>query len=272
VTDTTTQATPFDRPAGASPTQAAMPLSRLVRAYLVEAKYETIRLLREPSFAVTFLVLPLIFYLFFGVALIDLRGVPKMAAGLFLNWSVIAVAGPGLFGFGMVLASERDQGLLTLKRALPAPPAAYLLAKMVMAMFFAGLIMVTLSAAAFLFGHVRLATGSFLGVVGVNMFGALPFCAIGLFIGVRVHGKSAPAFVNLVYLPSMFLAQMFFPLPPSIRGFRFISPLYYLRTIAYDVAGITPHDPTTMFAHVGVLTGLTILLIAGSVRRLARVG
>lgn len=266
----TTEAVPLERVLdSASP--AGMPFPRLIRAYLVEAKYETIRLLREPSFAVTFLVLPLIFYLFFGVALIDLRGVPKMAAGLFVNWSVIAVAGPGLFGFGMVLASERDQGLLTLKRALPAPPAAYLLAKMIMAMCFAGMIMGLLSVAAYVFGHVRLSTGGFLGLIGVNMLGALPFCAIGLFIGVRVRGKSAPAFVNLVYLPSMFLAQMFFPLPESIRGFRFVSPLYYLRSIAYDVAGITPNDSTTLL-HAGILAAATALLIASSVRRLARVG
>ena len=104
------------------------------------------------------------------------------------------------------------------------------------------------------------------------MLGALPFCAIGLFIGVRVRAKSAPAFVNLVYLPSMFLAQMFFPLPESIRGFRFLSPLYYLRTIAYDAAGITAHDGMAMLVHAGVLAGLTVLLVATSVRRLARVG
>lgn len=249
---------------------SGMPFTRTLRAYLVEAKYETIRLLREPSFAITFLVLPLIFYLFFGVMMIDLRGVPKMAAGLFVNWSVIAIAGPGLFGFGMVLAAERDQGLLTLKRALPAPPLAYLLAKMIMAMVFAGLIMIVLSVAAYFFGHVRLSTGNFLGLALTNMLGALPFCAIGLFIGVRVRGKSAPAFVNMVYLPSMFLAEMFFPLPDQIRGFRFLSPLYYLRCIAYEVSGLTSNGTALLYA--AILAGATSLLLLSAVRRLRRVG
>lgn len=250
---------------------APMSTWRVIRAYLVEAKYETIRLLREPSFAVTFLVLPLIFYLFFGVALIDLRGNPTMAAGLFINWSVIAVAGPGLFGFGMVLAMERDQGLLVLKRALPAPPAAYLLAKMVMAMLFAGLIMLLLSIAAYVFGHVRLEPSQWVLLALVNMIGAVPFCAIGLFIGSRVKGKAAPAFVNLVYLPSMFLAEMFFPLPKSIREFRFASPLYYLKRLALHVAGLPGKDSTPLL-YLAVLMVLTAILVAFAVRRLSRVG
>jgi ABC-2 type transport system permease protein len=33
----------------------------------------------------------------------------------------------------------------------------------------------------------------------------LPFCAIGLFVGTLVSAKSAPAFVNLAYLPMMHL-------------------------------------------------------------------
>ena len=36
---------------------------------------------------------------------------------------------PGLFGFGVSLAFEREQGLLTFKQALPMPPGAYLLAR-----------------------------------------------------------------------------------------------------------------------------------------------
>ena len=45
--------------------------------------------------------------------------------------------GPALFGVGCALAVERDAGFLRLKRALPAPGGAYLIAKMVMGMVFA---------------------------------------------------------------------------------------------------------------------------------------
>jgi len=38
-------------------------------------------------------------------------------------------------------------------------------------------------------------------VWAISVVGTLPFCAIGLFIGSRVSGRSAPAWVNLAYLP-----------------------------------------------------------------------
>ena len=43
---------------------------------------------------------------------------------LFAAFSVMAVTMPALFGIGATLAMERDMGLMRLKRAQPAPPAA----------------------------------------------------------------------------------------------------------------------------------------------------
>ncbi len=48
--------------------------------------------------------------------------------------------GPGLFGFGVSIAIEREYGLLTLKQALPQPAGAYLLARAVMTMLFVAII------------------------------------------------------------------------------------------------------------------------------------
>ncbi|HEX7111354.1 MAG TPA: hypothetical protein VF216_02840 [Mizugakiibacter sp.] len=72
------------------------------------------------------------------------------------SYCVFGVMSPGLFGFGVSLALERDGGLLTLKRALPAPPGAYLLGKMPMAMAVAGLVVLVLPANALMLAHVRL--------------------------------------------------------------------------------------------------------------------
>jgi len=38
-----------------------------------------------------------------------------------------------------------------------------------------------------------------LAAAAVGILGALPFCAIGLFFGVRTTSRSAPAFVNIMY-------------------------------------------------------------------------
>ena len=50
---------------------------------------------------------------------------------LFSAFSLMAVTMPALFGIGVTLALERDMGLLRLKRAQPAPPAAWVVAKII---------------------------------------------------------------------------------------------------------------------------------------------
>ena len=107
-----------------------MPLRRLLGAYLEEARSECLRYMRAPGFMLPVMLFPAMFYLLFGVLMAKSEGVD---AGRFLlaSYGVFGVMSPGLFGFGVSLAMERENGLLTLKRAMPMPPGAYLLGKMV---------------------------------------------------------------------------------------------------------------------------------------------
>jgi len=52
---------------------------------------------------------------------------------------------PGLFGFGVPIAIEREQGLMNLKRALPMPANAYMAAKMLTAIVFAAFVGICLA-------------------------------------------------------------------------------------------------------------------------------
>jgi ABC-2 type transport system permease protein len=195
---------------------------------------------------------------------------PNAARFIFTAFAVFGVMGPGMFGFGVSVATEREQGLLKLKRALPMPPAAYLLAKMLMAMLFAALVMITMIIAAVTIAHLKLAIWQFFGLALVNVLGALPFCALGLFIGTCTSGKSAPAFVNLVYLPMIYLSGFFFPLPKSVQWIEFASPAYYLDQFALRLAG-APSSGTTAL-DIAILGGMTFLLGMFAVRRLQRLG
>jgi ABC-2 type transport system permease protein len=249
----------------------AMSNRRLLRAYLKEAEYELVRALRAPGFSVPFLLLPVALYLLFGVVLFGdaLRNDPKGALFTFTGFSVMGVMGPGMFGFGVFVAVDREQGLLTLKRALPMPTAAYLLAKAVMAIVFVAIVMVTMIAAAPV-GHLRLTSGQFLSVAVINVLGALPFSAIGLFVGTRTSGKAAPAFLNLLYLPMIYLSGFLFPLPKSIQWIEFVSPAFYLNQLVLRAEGGSSHGSAIM--NVAVLLGVTLLLGLLALRRLARVG
>jgi ABC-2 type transport system permease protein len=264
---------------------AVMSKARLRHAYITEAKYECLRALRAPAFAIPFLLLPLVLYVLFGVLLAGSmsHGDSTVARIMFVNWAIFGVMGPGMFGFGMFVATEREQGLLRLKRALPMPPAAYLGSKMVMVMLFTGIVMVTLVVAAIAMGHPGLSLGQYVGISLLDILGSLPFCAVGLFIGTRASARSAPAFANLAYLPFMHLGGLFYPLPKSVQPLEFLSPALYLDKIALRFAGAPSLDGLAMGATgpsshgtallcVGVLAGVTLLFTALSIRRLARVG
>lgn len=250
---------------------SAMPLRRLLRAYAVEAKYESLRMLRAPAFAGPFLALPVGLYLLFGVVLFGaaIAKDPKAAVFIFMGFSIFGVMGPGMFGFGITIASEREQGLLKLKRALPMPPAASLIAKMLMSMLFAAIVMITMAVAGSL-GHVPLGAGQILTLAVVNTLGSIPFCALGFLIGSLASAKAAPAFVNLLYLPMIYLSGILFVLPKSMQWIATLSPAYHLDQLALASMGF-PADGSPLL-HILVLAGVSWAFTMLAMRRLAKVG
>jgi ABC-2 type transport system permease protein len=249
-----------------------VPVSRVLRAYLVEAKYEFVRTLRLPAFSIPFLGLPVMLLLLFGVLLFGSAIRNDQVAGkfLFTAFSILGIMGPGIFGFGMGVATEREQGLLKLKRALPMPPAAYLLAKMLMSMLFGVIIMATMFAAGLTLVHLSLGIGQILKVLLVCIIGTLPFSAIGLFIGVWTTSRSAPAFVNLAYQIMMHLSGLFYPLPNFMLTIAPIWPTYHLQQMVMNTLGAPSRG--SMIGHVGALCGVTLVLGVLALRRLKRAG
>ena len=251
---------------------APVPMGRMLRAYVMEAKYETIRMLRAPAFAGPFLVIPIAMYLFFGT-----MGGPEpgtrgasMPPGpfLFTGFLVMGIMGPPLFGFGMGMALEREQGLLQLKRAQPMPKGAYLLAKLLMSIIFAAMVGIELGVAAAFTSRVPMTAAQSASAVIVAMLGTLPFGAIGLFIGARASGRAAPAFVNLAYIPLMYLSGLFFPIPQGIRWLALFSPAFHLNQLVLHVAG-TPSILGPAI-NVAALAGVTVLFAGLTVRRLTK--
>jgi len=108
---------------------AAMPISRVLRAYAMQIRYEVLNSLRTPAFAIPFLAIPVVVYLLFGVLLVDSsqgagtssetgsEGIGEFVNYLFSGFCVMAVMMPGFFSGCMGVALERDGGLLRLRRA-----------------------------------------------------------------------------------------------------------------------------------------------------------
>jgi ABC-2 type transport system permease protein len=252
-------------------TPAPMPLGRVARAYLVEAKYESLRMLRAPAFAVPFLMVPVALYAFFGaLAGNGSSSNPNVPTFLYTGFSTFAAMGPAMFGFGLALALEREQGVYKLKRALPMPPPAYLFAKMLMAMFFAALAASGIAVAALALGRAPFAMARMVGILAILIAGTIPFSAIGLFIGARVSGRAAPAVVNVVYLAMVYLSGLFIPLPESIRWIALFSPAFHLNQLCLAMAGAGSILLQSM--HIAALIGVSVVFTGLTIRRLTHEG
>ncbi|WP_295915166.1 ABC transporter permease [uncultured Xanthomonas sp.] len=236
---------------------------------LREIRYEVLRWLRTPSFALPTLLFPPLFYLLFGVLLN--HGRHDAAVYLMASYSVFGVMAPALFGFGVGLALDRERGLLALKRAMPVPPLALLLARTALAMAFALVIGILLQALAALLGGVMLTPAQRIGLLLVDVLGTLPFCAIGLALGAYAGGSGAPALVNLIYLPMAFLSGLWIPLqllPAWLTTLAPLWPSYHLGQMALRVVG--QGDGHGSAGHVIALLAVTVVFYALAQRRLRR--
>ena len=248
-----------------------MPRSRVVGAYVQEARSEILRYLRNPGFLLPILLFPVAFYLMFGVLLG--HGNDQQARYMLAAYSTFGVMAPGLFGFGVSLALERDGGLLALKRALPMPPAAYLIGKMVMAMLAAAAIGSLLLVLALLVARVPLSMGQVSGLFVLDVVGVLPFCAFGLLLGTLIRGQGAPGLINLIYLPMAFLSGLWLPLsnlPAPLRQLAPVWPSFHLDQLALSAIGMPSSGSGT--SHVLVLCGFAVACLWLAVRRLRRNG
>jgi ABC-2 type transport system permease protein len=236
--------------------------------YRAELRCELRRAWRYPGFVLPSLLFPVLFYSLFGVLL----GRGQASIYLLATYCVFGAMAPALFGFGVQLALDREGGLLTLKRALPMPPMAPLLARLLMALLFAVVVASLLITVAIVAGVV-VTPGAVFHLLAVAAFAALPLGAIGLLIGSHVSASAAPAVVNLVYLPLALLSGLWLPLSMLPSLFTTLAPLWptwHLAQLALPAVG-QPSQGST-WVHVAVLLGITVAALGLARRRLRRIG
>ena len=231
------------------------------RTYVLEAKYEFLKLLRMPAYAIPSIAFPAMFYVLFGLVL-GSRGVRGLALASYLiaTYGTFGVIGAALFGFGVGVAVERGQGWLTLKRATPMPPSAFFLAKLFMCTVFSCAIVLLLSLLGVIFGGVRFPADTWARLAVTLVAGGVPFCALGLAFGYLAGPNSAPPLVNLIYLPMALVSGLWIPievLPPLVKSVAPFLPAYHLAQLALQAIGAGGHAPA--WTHVTALLGFTCL-------------
>ncbi|HKW19228.1 MAG TPA: ABC transporter permease [Terriglobales bacterium] len=208
---------------------------------LKEAKYEFLKSLRFPMFSVSTVLFPIMFYILFGLVMGR-----QMIAGvgtttyLIVAYGTFGVMGASLFGTAAGLAADRGLGWLQVKKASPMPPFAYFFAKVVMSMIFSAVDVLLLLILGFSFGGVHLPALVTLKLVVTLVGGSLPFCAMGLAIGYFARPNSAPALINIFYLPMSFCSGLWMPfmfLPKFIQHIAVFLPPYHLAQLAFNLVG-----------------------------------
>jgi ABC-2 type transport system permease protein len=240
-------------------------LSRTIALYAKEAKYELLKNIRIPIYAISTVAFPLMFYVLFGIVLGAGNPVNRNENATYMLatmgcFGVIAVA---LFGFGVSLAIERGQGWLQVKRASPMPVSAYFFGKLCSALTFSTVIMLLLLAIGYSFGGVRMPILTAAKLVGILVAGAIPFSAMGMAIGYFAKPNSAPGLVNLIYLPMSFCSGLWIPLfllPHGLRAFAKLLPPYHLSQLALNTVGMV-NNPTPAWGHVEALLAFTLVCL-----------
>jgi ABC-2 type transport system permease protein len=240
------------------------------RIYLKEAKYEFLKNLRLRVYTVSVITFPLMFYVLFGLVLNAKEAIGGTGVSTYLiaTYGTFGVMGASLFGTASGLASDRGLGWLQVKRASPMPPFAYFAAKVILSMSFSAIVVALLLVLGISFGGVRMPLAEMAKLLGTLVAGSLPFSAMGLAIGYFAGPNSAPAAINLIYLPLSFCSGLWVPymfLPKLVRQIALALPPYHLSQLALGIVGAGRHEPAT--THWEVLLAFTLICLG-----VARIG
>lgn len=244
----------------AVPPESADPLFPL-RILLKETQYELARLLRSRAYSLSVIGFPIMFYLIFGTAN---RGKPA-ALYLVAGYTCMGVVSACLFGIGLVLAMERAQGWLDLKRASPMPRLAYIGAKVMSSAAFGLIIAVLLILLGTSLAGITITATQAAVLAGIAIAGAIPFAAMGFLVAYLVPPNAGPGIINLIYLPLSFASGFWMPvsmLPHWLQVVAPALPTYHLAQIALVAVGLAPANG--MALHWAVLGGFTLLMLAAA--------
>lgn len=212
-----------------------------LRIFWRETYYEVLKSWRMPSYTVPTLVFPLGFYYLFGIVLAGQSTGVSAAQYLLATFGVFAAMGPSMFGFGVGIAMEEDQGLLQMKRVAPMPIGALVVAKLGTAMVFTGIVLICLYAIAIFLGDVRLSPSAWVALASTHLLTTIPFGLIGLTFGLAFKGQAALAITNIVFMLLSVLGGLWIPImvfPELAQKFALLLPSYHLGEIALQTVGV----------------------------------
>ncbi len=248
------------------------PAASLLTMLLAQTRSELLMRWRVPAFSVTNLILPIVFFTFFGLPVAHVVRGDGVSIGAYLlaSFGAYAVGNVMVYGFGIGVANERGMKIDRLMRASPLPPLVFMLAKVVTALVFSLVALVLLIAFGIVVGGIHQTPGVWATIITRLLAGSLPFIALGFAIGYWSGPNAAPALANLIYLPLSFASGLFVPLnqlPAFIQTLAPYLPSYHYAQLAWSALG-AGHE--SLGVSLLWLAGYTVLFLTPAVRSYRR--
>ena len=256
-------------PAVPQATQGVAPIGPMLGQ---QTRAEFLKLWRNPGFSIASLLLPTLFFAFFGLPNLHYR-LAGVSAGPYIvaSYGAYGVISVMLFSFGVGVAVERGQRMNVLMRATPLRPAVYLLAKVITALIFAFLTMLILFAFAAVAGGVRMDAAMWLTLIVRLLLGSLPFIALGFAIGYLANPNAAAPIIQIVFLILSFASGLFIPvtmLPPFVQQIAPYLPTNRFGQLVWDAVGARTHD--SLLSNIVWLAGYGLVFVVVASRAYQR--
>jgi ABC-2 type transport system permease protein len=226
-------------------------------------RFEILRTLRNARFLIMLLAFPVLLYVIYAKQHGTSQGL-TVASLLLVSMAVYSGMGSAMFASGPQLARERQNGWMRQLRISPISTRGWFAAKLAQSILLIIPGLVALVALALTYGHVHLAAGRLGLLVLVLVLGAIPFCALGLVIGLMFDGQTAQVAQMITLLVLAFLGGIFIQWSSFPHAMQLIGkalPSYHLAQLGWNAAagqalGMT--DIAALAAWTAALAGIAV--------------
>jgi ABC-2 type transport system permease protein len=222
---------------------------------LKQLRYENKAFWRNPASAFFTFVFPLMFLVIFN-SLFTGTVEFKLPNGAIREFNSNYFYVPAIGAFSVITATyvnlaisisfARDMGVLKRIRGTPLSSGAYMLSRILHAMFVCLILITIVVLAGIFFYNVDLPTDTLAGFILTVLVGGASFCAMGLALtAVIPNADASPAIVNASILPLQFISGIFIPLTSAPDWLLNVSKFFPVYHLAQAMQGpFSPFDPS----------------------------
>ncbi len=231
-------------------------------------KLQLLAILRNKRYLIVTVALPLLLYIAITLS-IHGSDSHKYAVAYLSSMSVFGMMGCVLLTTGPAIANERKTGWLRQLRLMPLSDRAVFGGKIAAAMAMALPALIAVALAARFVKGVHLGTGHWIELVLAVWLGAIPFAAIGVFIGYLLDGESARMASALLHSALAFLGGLYFPVTSGgMHTVMEVTPSYRV----YQLGSNVLHHQSLSLAAIGILAAYAVAFSGLATMRIRRAG